>query len=53
MNDLGEVLATVVAMDLFESHKPLVKNELSIDIMPCDSYKKTVSKCMRVSQEEY
>ena len=52
MNDLGKVLATVVAMDLFESHKPLVKNELGIDIMPRDSYKRAVSKCMDVSQEE-
>ena len=52
MNDLGEILATVVTMDLFESHKPLVKNELSIDIMPCDSYKRAVSKRMDVSQED-
>jgi hypothetical protein len=53
MYNSSEVLTTVVAEDLFERHKWLVKNELSINIMPCDSYKKTVSKCMRVSQEEY
>ena len=49
----SEVLTTVVPEDLFERQKSLVKNELCIDIMPCDSYKRTVSKCMRVSQEQY
>ena len=49
----GEVLTTVVPKNLFERQKSLVKNELCIDIMPRDSYKKTVSKCIRVSQEEY
>ena len=53
MHNLGEVLTTVVPEDLFERQKSLGKNELCIDIMPCDGYKTTVSKCMRVSQEEY
>ena len=50
--NLGEVLTTVVPEDLFERQKSLVKNELSIDIMPRDSYKRAISKCMDVSQEE-
>jgi len=48
----SEVLTTVVPKNLFERQKLLMKNELCIDIMLCDSYKKTVSKCMGVSQEE-
>jgi len=37
--DSGNVLTSVLAVNLLKSNKPLVKMEPSIDIMPCDGYK--------------
>ncbi len=52
--DSSNVLVHMLAVHLLKSNKPLVKMEPSIDIVSCDSYKKSVSESAerKMSQED-